>query len=55
MAFVLGDESRLGSMRDRWAAEASQEDAAMERRDRSRSRERDDGMDELCNAMDYCK
>ena len=26
MAFVLGDESRLGSMRDRWAAEASQED-----------------------------
>ena len=67
MAFVLGDESRLGSMRDRWAAEASQEDmrdrwaaeasqedAAMERRDRSRSRERDDGMDELCNAMDYC-
>ena len=54
MAFVLGDESRLGSMRDRWAAEASQEDAAMKRRDRSRSRERDDGMDELCNAMDYC-
>ncbi|KAH8059055.1 hypothetical protein JL722_5605 [Aureococcus anophagefferens] len=65
--FVLGDESRLRSMRDRWAAEASQEDmrdrwaaeasqedAAMERRDRSRSRERDDGMDELCNAMDYC-